>query len=124
MSNSRRASLRTYLRHAAFVVLIAAAVLPLLQTIAPEMMLEAGFEPTHPAVLTVAGGMLGGGFYTAVQWIDRLATQEGWAKKSGLERRMRRMDRRVSVLLALMISLLCFGPIYVIVLVRYLRTAR
>lgn len=119
MSNTRRQSLRTYLLYAAFVALIAAAALPLLQAVAPAAMAEAGFEPAHPAVLAIGGGMLGGGFYTAVKWIDCLATREGWAKMSILERWMHRMDRRVSFFLALMISLLCFPFIYLIAFVRY-----
>ena len=119
MSDSRLQSLRSYLLHAAFVALITAAALPLLQAIAPAAMAEAGLEPAHPAVLAIGGSMLGGGFYTAFKWIDHLAVREGWMKMSTLERRMRKMDRRISIFLALMISLLCFVPIYLIALVQY-----
>ena len=124
MSDSRRTALRTYLLQAAFVALIAAPGLPLLQAIAPAAMAEAGFQSASLAVLTVAGGFLGGGIYTAVRWIERLAVREGWARMSPLERRMRRMDRRLSCFLALMISLICFVPIYLIALVQYGRTYR
>lgn len=114
-------SLRTYLLHAAFSVLIGAAMLPLLQAIAPQLMAEAGFEPAHPAILAIAGGWLGGGFYTAAKWIDHLAVREGWMNMSTLERRMHKMDRRVSVFLALMISLFLFAPIYLVALVQHWR---
>lgn len=124
MSNTRKQSLRTYLLYAAFAVLIGAAALPLLQGIAPQLLAEAGFEPAHPAILAIAGGWLGGGFFTAVKWIDRLAVREGWMKMSVLERRMRKMDRRISVFLALMISLLCFVPIYLTALVQYWQTRK
>ena len=119
MSNTRKQALRTYLTHAALSVLIGAAVLPLLQAIAPQLMAEIGFAPGHPAVLAFGGGWLGGGFYTAVRWIDRQATREGWRQKNVLERWTSRMDRRVSFFFALVISLLGFAPIYLIALVQY-----
>lgn len=118
---TRKQSLRTYLLHAAFAVLIGAAVLPLLQGISPQLMVEAGFEPAHPVILVIAGGWLGGGFYTAVCWIERLAAREGWMKMSTIERWMRRMDRRVSVFFALMISLFLFVPIYLVALMQHWR---
>lgn len=124
MSDSNKQELRTYLLHAVFVALICAAVLPLLQAIAPAIMAEAGFEPAPPTVLAIGGGLLGGGFYTACRWINRLSERESWSKMSRLEWRFHRMDRRVSVCFILIICLLCFGPIYLVALCRYWRTGK
>ncbi|MBQ8554496.1 MAG: hypothetical protein IJ438_01355 [Clostridia bacterium] len=121
MSNTRRQELCTYLLYAAFIALICAAVLPLLQAIAPDLMAEAGFDPAHPAMLAIGGGLLGGGFYTACRWISRLSKRESWSEMTHLEWRFRRMDRRVAVCFILMMCLFLFVPLYLVALARYWR---
>lgn len=106
-------SLRSYLLYTAFSMLIGAALLPLLQSLA-----DSGLREASPVTLAVAGGYLSGSLFTGGRWIARIAGQEHWTEISRTE-----IYFRCSYLMAagmmLLICLFLFIPICCVALWQY-----
>ena len=118
---TRRQSLRTYLLHAVFAVLIGAAALPLLQRIAPAALAEIGIETAPTGMLAFLGGYLGGSIYTACRWIQQCSHPDGWAEANRAQpclRSLRHRQQKTTYGLIVIASLFLFIPIYLIALAR------